>query len=63
VPRGTKEQAQSPAALGGKLQAAKVTHIEPITRCPNGSYAWAAQRLIERPEGVCIAGRSQHEHP
>src|SRR5262245_38615703 len=62
VPRGAKEQAQRPTAFGGKLQTAKIAHIEPIPRRPNGSYAWATQCLIECPERICLVDRPQHEH-
>src|SRR4051794_2527806 len=62
ISRRAEEQTERSTAFGGKLQAAKVAHIEPIARCPNRSHARAAQRLIERPEGIGVARRPQHEH-
>ena len=46
---GPREQAERSSAFGGKLQAAKIADIEAIARGPDGSYAWAAEGLIQGP--------------
>ena len=62
APRRTEEQTERPATLGGKLQAAKIAPIKPIAGRPNSPDARTPQCLIERPEGIGIAVRPQHEH-
>jgi hypothetical protein len=46
---GAREEAERSAAFGGKLQAAKIADVEPVAGGPDGSYARAAEGLIQGP--------------
>lgn len=59
--RGTEEQPQRSAALSCQLEATKIAGVKRVPAGPHRADAWAAQRLVESPEGISLVGGPQNE--
>ena len=61
--RRAEQDSQRAAALGSELEAAEVANVELIPLGPHRRHAAAAQRLVQRPQRIGLAGRPHQKHP